>query len=65
MKKLNRELRQWEKSITPSVHIRLSATSPHNNFAPPLLPTKGLKCVTYPLDEYNQLTTFTKTLKIP
>ncbi len=55
MKKLNRELRQWEKIYNrpPSSGARLpnSAAIP----APELIPTKGMKSVTQLLDEYTAL----------
>ena len=55
MNKLNRELRQWDlQHRTPSPGPRLSNPAPVP--APVPIPTKGMKCVTHPLDEYTGLT---------
>ena len=56
MKKLDRELRQWERSTTPWLLISRSATSLPASSCPELIPPKGMKSATNLLDEYHLLT---------
>ena len=53
MKKLNRELRHWERIYnTVRPHQSLGYLTPHQFLRQNLIPTKGMKSVTHLLDEY-------------
>jgi putative transposase len=65
VKKLNRELRQWERNLqhrAPSSDARLLNPAPVP--ASQLIPTKGMKSVTHLLDEYSCLTRYYSPCKV-